>query len=197
MASVVDLCNVSLSNLGQRADITAIDPPDGGAYAVHCARYYPIARDLALESHPWNFAIRRKALVQPAGVDAPTSWEEVFALPSDVIRPIAILPEGYTNESSQRLQYEIEGQYLYCNEEGVTMKYIARVTDTTLWTPSFFDAVAWKLSHLLAGVIVKGDSGLRGYMLKQYEQALSVAMGHNANSANVRIDHMPIWMSDR
>ena len=40
MASDVDICNMALSHLGARAQISAIVPPDGSVEAGYCARFH-------------------------------------------------------------------------------------------------------------------------------------------------------------
>ena len=197
MTSEADICNAALSQIGQKADVVSISPPDGGAYATHCAKFLPIARDMALEEHAWRFAIRRFALAEDAEANEIQRWEHAYTIPSDIIRPLAVFPEGCADEDIGILPYEIEGSNLYCNEASVTLKYIARVTDTTKWTASFVDAVAWKLSVYLAGSIVKGDAGMRQFCEKMYQQVLQKAMGMNANSSRVRPEHIPVWMRDR
>jgi hypothetical protein len=197
MASAVDICNTSLSNIGHKADVVSISPPDGGAHAASCARFYPIARDHVLEAYPWSFAIKRWTMTEPTGVEPPSEWEYAYTIPSDMLRPLSILPEEYGDEYKERDNYEIEGDYLYTNTENAILKYIARVTDTTKYTPSAVDAIGWKLSELLAGATVKGDASLRNYCGKRYEQAMMQAMALNANSARKKAGHTPIWISDR
>ena len=62
MASAVDICNLALSRIGDIASVQSIDPPEASAQAIHCARFYPVARDSMLERHPWGFATLRKTL---------------------------------------------------------------------------------------------------------------------------------------
>lgn len=197
MASVVDVCNTALAQIGQKADVVSIDPPDGGAYATHCARFFSIARDLVLEEHAWTFAVKRHYLTESDGATIPSQWEYAYTLPSDMIRPLSLLPDEYGDESKERLDYEIEESLLFANDDDVWLKYIARITDTTRWTPSFRQAVSWKLAGYLAGVIVKGDTGLRQYCDKKYQEALLDAMGKNASRARTKPTHTPVWMSDR
>ena len=51
MSSVVDICNIALSRLGDRATVTSIDPPEGSAQADHCRRFYPIALKTILAAY--------------------------------------------------------------------------------------------------------------------------------------------------
>lgn len=197
MASTVDACNVSLSNIGHNGDVTSIDPPDGSAYASYCARFFPLARDFVLESFPWSFALKRKTLAEVADIDPPESWGYTYQLPSDYLRAISVLPEGYSDDNTVREDFIIEGDYIYSNAENATIHYIARVTDTAKWPPSVFVAVCWKLSQYLAGVIVKGDAQMRVYCAKEYESALQHAASLNAKATKVTLTHTPIWISDR
>ena len=81
MSSEVDICNLALSHLGDEASLASIDPPEGSAQADHCAKFYPIARDLMLEKHPWKFATRR-VLLSPVDVDL---WEMEYGTQASFI----------------------------------------------------------------------------------------------------------------
>lgn len=197
MASPSDICNVALANIGHKPEVVSIDPPDGGAYATHCARFFAVARDMALEEHAWTFAVARFSLAQDDEASVPDRWEYGYVIPSDMIRPIAVFADDCADETAGILEYEIEGSNLFCNEESVTLKYIFRADDTSKWTPSFANAVSWKLAVYLSGSIVKGDAGLRQFCEKMYQQALAKAMGFSANSSRVRPEHIPVWMRDR
>jgi hypothetical protein len=99
MASVVQICNAALSHIGQRANVTSIDPPDGSAEAGYCAQFYPFALAAALELASWGFATFREALAE---IDNPSStWAYAYAYPSDAINLIAVLPADALDDYSQ------------------------------------------------------------------------------------------------
>jgi hypothetical protein len=161
MASEVDICNMALGHIGQDANVSAIDPPDGSAEADHCARFYPMARDEILESHAWRFATRRAQL---AAVDVPDevdSWDYAYQLPNQCIRPLAVfLPESTDDTAAQDFTVETDStgnDILYTNVEDAVLKYIARVEDTTKFSPLFTIALARLLAHYLAGPITKAS----------------------------------------
>ena len=79
MASEVEICNLALGHLGDTATVASLDPPEGSAQAEHCARFYPIARDMMLQAHAWNFATRRIQLAQLG--EAPYGWAYSYARP--------------------------------------------------------------------------------------------------------------------
>jgi hypothetical protein len=197
MASVVDICNLSLSHIGQSATITSIDPHDGGANSSHCARFFPLARDEALETYAWRFALKRKALATPTDAEIPDSYEYAYSLPSDYIRALSIFSDEYASDHIGAADYIIEGDLIFTNMEDATLHYISRVTDTSKWSPSFTLAVSWRLAQYLAGVTVKGDVQMRSFCAKQYQETLMHAAGMNANAGKTQPVHTPVWMSDR
>ncbi len=75
MTSVVQICNIALSNLGE-AKIAALT--DENERARQCNLRYEDCRDAVLRSHPWNAAVTRAALA--ANVTAP-AWGFAKSLP--------------------------------------------------------------------------------------------------------------------
>lgn len=222
MASEVEICNLALSHLGDRATVASIDPPEGSAQAEHCARYYPVARDSLLEMHTWNFATRRTTLAQ---VTMPFSqWQFAYPMPADCLSVIAILPPGASDDytapiptsytqggiplaaqgvnTPQPYVCEVDGQgnrLIYTNVEGALVRYIALVTNTTNFTPLFVQALSWHLAAMLAGPILKGEAGAA--QARTCEQMASYYLGKAINSDSrqreVRPLHTVSWMAAR
>lgn len=63
MASVLEICNLALTTVGDRA-VTALT---GSVPADACARHYEPARDYVLTEYPWNGITKRAKLVQVPG----------------------------------------------------------------------------------------------------------------------------------
>ena len=78
MSSVVDICNIALSRLGDRATVTSIDPPEGSAQADHCRRFYPIALKTILATYNWSFATTRKELMPIRLTKMETQLDRLF-----------------------------------------------------------------------------------------------------------------------
>lgn len=194
MSSEVDICNLALSHLGDEASVTAITPPDGTIQAAHCGRFYPIARGLMLEMHPWPFATKRKVIAQVEN-PSPDDWAYAYALPTGCLRPLSCLlpgqPERYLGGDSDQGShpYIVEATddgsgVLYTNVETATLRYIANVTDTTKYSPTFVAALARLLAAYLAGPIVKGSEGAS--VAKAQMQIFAVEFGKAAAlSSNV------------
>lgn len=201
MASEVDICNLSLARLGDAASITSIDPPEGSAQAEHCASFYPIARDSLLEMHAWKFATRRTQLAKLT-VDS-WNWKFAYAEPAGMIRTLAVLPLSAASNAETQL-YETESDangtpIILTDQDSASLRFIARVTDTTKFSPLFVDALAWLLASYLAGPILKGDTGaaMAKVCLQSFALALSSAKVSDANQRQVRPEHKPTWVAGR
>lgn len=180
MAAVIDICNLAVGHLGDDATMTSIDPPDGSIQAMHCARFYPLARDIVLERHEWRFNTRRKALALSTETP-PIGWAFAYALPSDCVKPIRVLsptaaPDLFTtsyngspiisantdNLNSQDFIVEAAADgspILFTNTESASLVYSIGITDSTKFTPLMTQALARLLAAYLAGPLIKGTTG--------------------------------------
>jgi hypothetical protein len=185
VASEVDICNLALANLGDVANLQAINPPDGSAQADHCQRFYPIARDALLEMHEWSFSTKRAAM---ALLSNPiTEWLYCYAQPIDLLNPIAVMDPNATDDSSVAMpapsmaffgysnpvintavytpqEFTLEAatdgsDVIYTNQQNAVLRYTARVTDTSKFSTLFIRTLAASLSSMLAGPVLKGDAG--------------------------------------
>lgn len=201
MASEVDICNLALARLGDNATVASIDPPEGSAQAEHCARFYPVARDSLLEMHAWKFATRRVLLAQ---LTTDTwNWTYAYAEPTGVLKLLAVLPASAASDAdTQEYEAETDGngaRIILTDQEGASLRYVAHVTDTTVFSPLFVDALAWLLASYLAGPVLKGDAGaaMAKACLQSFMLALSNAKVSDANQRKVRPEHKPDWIAGR
>jgi hypothetical protein len=185
MSSDVDLCNLALAHLGDEAEVTAINPPDGTAQAAQCGRFYPLARDQLLEMHPWTFATTRVSLA--ALVDTHPEWLYAYSLPAKCLKPLAVLPADVVDDTVTH-EYIVESteagtRVLYTNVESATLRYIQRIEDVTKFTHSFATALARLLASYLAGPIIKGTTGIQvsQAQLKIFAYELAVARTSDSN----------------
>lgn len=178
MASEVDICNMALADLGDRATVSGISPQDGSVQAMHCARFYPMARD-ALLAMPvaWTFATKRVALQAVEISDMPDGWAFAYTLPNGCIRPQRVLAAGSTKDSDgEDFVTEATGagsKVIYTNVEDAILVYTAAVTDPTKFGPLFTTALAKYLSAKLAGPILKGKEG-RAEGKAKYEEFIKI-----------------------
>jgi hypothetical protein len=206
MASTIDICNLALAHLGEIPNISSIDPPEGSAHAEKCERFYPIARDAALEMRNWSFALKR---VQLAPVENDNDhWAFKYALPSDMIRPVAIpipgvglnigfMPcEQLARGQQNSADFTTEGDYLFTQAEDAELLYLFRLTDTTKFKPLFVNSVAWLLASYLAGAITR-DMDIKQWCYQMFERELSLSAQSMANGSQTTNYHVPSWISSR
>lgn len=194
MASVVQICNMALSHIGEDGVVTAISPPDGSAEAGHCARFYGIARNDILEMHEWSFATKRATLAGLTNDSA--AWAYKFAMPADCLKARKLLPEGATAEL-EGIDYEIESEALYCNDAVPTLIYTKLLTDTTKFSSMFTSALSYKLASYIAGPITKKPSVVSAML----DAAINVAAKGAALDANAsssqKHESPAVWLEQR
>lgn len=206
MASAVDICNLALANLGDAADVTSIDPPEGSAQAERCARFYPIAVAVLLEAHEWGFATRRALLSRFAENDR-GNWLFRYALPAKCLKVIDIACGDRRREEPERekgaCNYEIglgrDGvKSLYANVTPVSLRYIGEV-DAALFPSGFVMALAWKLSSMLAGPLMKGSEGAKmaRYADETAQWYLRQAAALDAQAHQEYREAVPDWIRGR
>ncbi|MDO4642524.1 MAG: hypothetical protein Q4A74_01635 [Cardiobacteriaceae bacterium] len=206
MQSVVSICNIALARLGDSATVASIDPPEGSAQAEHCARFYPLALQTLLESHPWNFATRR---IKPALLyNRQEGWEYAYALPVDALVILSVLPKGSTDDYENLgirvpVEYQLErnnnASVLLTDTPDITVRYISTATDPALYPANFVEALSWKLAALLAGPLLKGDAALKTGQACEEMAAhfLSAARVSDSNQRLTRVTHTPTWIRAR
>jgi hypothetical protein len=183
MATAVDICNLALAHLGDKANVSSIDPPEGSQQAAHCARYYPIARDSILEEHVWTFATRREALALLG--DGPTGWTYRYTCPNaalrliDVRTPAAQGPQDFVVEGDNKGRRTV-----LTNAEDAEVRYIQRVTDTTKYSQQFVEALSWLLASYLA-LPVTGDPNIKQSASQSY--ALRLMQAKNLDAGQERL----------
>jgi hypothetical protein len=211
MASVIDICNLALAHIGDRANVTSIDPPEGSAQAEHCARFYPMARDVLLNMHPWSFATKRAVLADiSATVIPPAKWQYSYTAPGDFMKILGVYdPNAMYDENKAEYEFELGSdssgtRVIYANPEDAVVRYVAYVTDAARFPPIFTEGLAWLLASYLAGPVIKGTEGMKvsGEALKMalsYVERARVEDANQRNRASVRRDtrHSPSWIANR
>lgn len=147
-ASEVAICNSALIKLGVE---TISSLSDNTRQALLCNQQYSKIRDKLLYSHPWNFAVKRATLV--VTVTEPVyEFAYQYTLPTDCLR---VWETQYGPDSDF---YQVEGGYLYSNYSDVSIKYIAKITDTTKFSPAFDELFAIDLAIDLEFALVQSNS---------------------------------------
>nr|DAG54475.1 MAG TPA: tail tubular protein [Caudoviricetes sp.] len=203
MASVVTICNLALSRIGDRASISSIDPPDGSLQANACSRLYPIALASCLDMHNWSFATRRAKLAKLSYSGDKGDWLFAYALPSDCRRVIDIKGELPCHLFSRKEEFETVGEdfgmVLLTNAENPSLRYITSEPKVAQFSGLFVDALAWLLASYLAGETIRGDSAFSygTKCLQQFSQTVASAAQQDARLVHKQTRHVATWISRR
>lgn len=197
--SEVAICNAALVKLG--ADrIIALTENNNRARTM--SERYAAVRDAELHRHRWKFSIKRTTL--PALAAAPDSdYSRQFELPDDYLRlieggDIFDAPDlsDYRGTTAGQL-YSVEGrQILTSLAAPLSIRYIARITDTALFNPSFTEMLASRLADECCERITQSDSK-RQLAKADYAQALKEALRANALEAPPQYIADDTWLSCR
>ena len=166
MASTVEICNIALSNLGDQL-ITSLT--EANARARACNLRFNDTRDAVLRSHPWNCAMSRATLAVSGTPD--WGYSNSFALPTDCLRVLDV--------EDPDTEWKIEGRNIVSDGSTIKIRYIAQVTDTTLFDSTLVQAIALKLAWEIAETLT-GNIDLKREMWQKYQFAISEARSNDA-----------------
>jgi hypothetical protein len=117
MASVVDICNGALNQLGAT---TILSLTEDSKNARLCNSRYTQVRDSLFRSHPWNCLQKRTSLAKDTATPA-WGFTAQFTLPADCLRLLSIIDYD--------LNHKVEGRKILSNNSTMKILYIARITD--------------------------------------------------------------------
>lgn len=166
--------NMALARLGE----TTRQGDDGAHTLESAARIieanYDTVRKSLLREYPWNFAVKRVALVSTS---APVNdYSNRFTLPADFLRMVKL-------NASTEVTYRIEGGYLVTDASTATIEYIWNVTDEDAFSPDFLDVLAQRHAAEAAAAISPQVS--QG-MWNLYQAKLAQAKATDARESSPR-----------
>ncbi|MGR7394096.1 hypothetical protein ACU63O_11170 [Klebsiella aerogenes] len=131
MASVIEICNRALSNIGNNRSINSLN--EASKEAGQCSLYYESIRDAVLADFDWNFATKTVALADTN--NPPLDWDYAYTYPTDCLKIIEIPVPGirYPN-AAMRVQY-IQSVNYDAEAKGVRSAGKANATTTLLSAP--------------------------------------------------------------
>jgi hypothetical protein len=204
------IVNMALSRIGNTLQISDINT-DTSTAGDQARLHYVNARDSLLRSHPWNFAIKRAELSSDA--TAPSfEYGYAFPLPNDCLKVIRTSWEatGWSNRDeavrvfwdANSIPYRIErhssgATALLCNEDSVSIEYVAQVVDTAVFDPMFTDVLVARLAAEFA-MPLADNPRLAQQMWDLYARKLSEARVMDAQEGSSRevVDTSP-WIQSR
>lgn len=173
MPSVVDICNYALSHMGKG---TIASLSEASEAARSCSLRYESIRDKSLEDFPWRFAQRQTALSLRSGITI-VGWDYVYAYPPNCISVNKVFTPATYNEPEREPfdEFNPDGsRSIVTNLASAYAEFTARITDPSLFTSLFVEALSFHLASDLA-VKLTGSDGTRNDLLKIYFQKLMEA----------------------
>ena len=145
-----DICNLALDML---AEAPISDITDDRRIARWLNRNYDNAREVALRSNPWKFAIERVELTKES--TAPVfGWDFRYIVPADSLR---VLPITWTGKRDSRtIEYEFENKEILTNHSGpLKVRYIKNITTVPDMASDFHlflaATIAQRMAHWMTG----------------------------------------------
>lgn len=189
MSSVVDICNRALQKLG--AD-RIISLTQNSVSARACNLAYEPVRDAELRAHLWNFAVKRRELA--ADVAAPVyGYDYAYTLPPDCLR---LLKNDYQEDAYDK-DWKVEGRKILTNDSApLRIRYIARITDTTLYDALFMEVLSCKLAMEMCEELTQSNTK-RQLAAEEYKAALREARKMNAFESVPAQQDTDTWLTSR
>lgn len=173
----VRICNVALSHCASQRFLATLD--DEGTEADLCRLHYVPARDEVLNAHHWPFARRFAALaLVEAADDQPwaAEWGYAYRYPADCAGLRRILSGSRRDPSP--IPYELgsdaSGKLIFTDEADAQVAYTHMVTDVTMFSDAFCQAVAWRMAWHMS-LPLSGRTDLRAGADQEYQRVLADA----------------------
>lgn len=161
----IEICNAALLRAGitRRIENLSDSTPEADA----CEAEYYAVRDMLLEEHNWQWAVKYSTLAADATAPA-WYWNVQYTLPNDFITLL--------NLEAEEISYEITDDGMLMTNETAPLKirYISREEDVTRFPQLFKQALIAKLAAHLAMALAK-DLKRVDYLEQRYDRLIADA----------------------
>jgi len=185
MSTPIKICNSALIKLG--VDTLINDFSEDTKEARLCNEQYEKLRDELLQSHYWNFAMKRADLSSLAGVTPSFDWSYAFQLPSDCLR---------VKELEENEAFVVESDRVLADSSTAKMLYVSKETDVSKYPPIFREALALRIAVDLAYAMVASMS-LIDRLQKQFDKAIADARSIDAQEGFNNDLMQDVWLDTR
>jgi len=173
MASQVEIVNLALNALGESDFILAINENTKSARIANLV--WESAKKKVLEDHPWKFACKRVSLSPLTGVPV-YEYTSQFQLPADFIKVVEVFDADMPIDD-----FEINENKILCNVSSIFIKYVANITNTEIFSPSFTDCFSIFIAHKMAYAIT-GSRSKESDLAQMYIKELNIAKENDASN---------------
>ncbi len=176
MASVVDICNGALNQLGAS---TILSLTEDSKNARLCNSRYTQVRDALFRTHPWNCLQARLELA--ASTDSP-AWGFTYAytLPANCLRLLRVL--DYDSN------YKVEGRKILSNASTMKILYISRITDPNEYDELLRETLSAALGADIAYAVTSNNTTSQNMILSYQEKLRDARFVDSTEGQNVDQD---------
>lgn len=179
-ASVVEVCNLALTHLGQRSIALITEATE---QARKCNILFNPCRDAVLRLHPWNFATTVEALVEISG-ETVLGWDYLYQMPSLCLFARRVdtentLANPIPQEFEVLLSPTTHVRAIASNLEDAYLRYTKTIADPSVWDSAFVVSLSYFLASKLA-LSLNGSADLAKEMHNNYLMSVDLAMRSNA-----------------
>lgn len=169
--SKVDIANFSLHLIGGGIPLVNLEEERKEANLIN--RLWDGARQSVLseERAQWSFAKKHVLLDVSADTNA-TSYEYIYALPPDCIKPLWI-------DDYEEYPYLVESGHLFCDISEATLTYIYDNENVAMFSPGFARVLAHKLAVDIAAALEKDTA----FIYQKYQIELNKAIGQDLRAS--------------
>ena len=187
--SETSICNLALQKLGEARIVSLSEDSNT---ARECEAAYEPMRDKELRANRWKFAIKRTTLA-PSATAPDFYYENAFVLPADCLRPIfpPLLDIDWKVENHL-------GEPAILTNDGDTLqlRYVAKITDPTIFDALFVDSLACRIAWQLCERITQSNSK-KQLIYEEYRISIQEAKKMNAIEIGHLIAPQDEWISGR
>ena len=188
----LEIVNSALIKLGAERIASLSDANKAARIANE--QYNKIRKEV-LASHPWNFAVARKEL--SLSVNNPEfEFSNMFIIPSDVLRILSTDLDEVGYEWKVETYYVTNQRVIVTNADAMKIRYIRNIEDTTLFSPVFEEAFAYRMATDFAYALTQ-SSQMQRQMFQLYQDTLSQARSFDAQESSSEVVEADEWILTR
>lgn len=159
MASVVDICNTALNQLGASTILTLTEDSKN---ARLCNARYTQIRDAVFRSHPFN-CLQKRVELSSSTITPAWGYSFQYDLPGDCLRLLRIL--DYDSD------HKVEGRSILSNNSSMKILYISRITDPNQYDELLRETISAALAADIAYAITSNNTTQQN-MIALYQDKL-------------------------
>lgn len=159
MASVVDICNTALNQLGASTILTLTEDSKN---ARLCNARYTQIRDAVFRSHPFN-CLQKRVEISSSTTTPAWGYSFQYDLPGDCLRLLRIL--DYDSD------HKVEGRSILSNNSSMKILYISRITDPNQYDELLRETISAALAADIAYAITSNNTTQQN-MIALYQDKL-------------------------